>query len=390
MQPLKHKAVNWIDGMKISKEHFIQQESFFTESIRDGVATQINKLNYGLLSPLSENGNSINVNISVDPSKIIRVRLHECHAITSNGERIEIVTNEGQKLNSDADKLTADYDFNDTKEKTFFAVLSVNLFARKPVGTQDANEIPPRYPYSVPQYTVEILPISQITNSPNALLMLGKLQISSGRMMVVEKYIPPCVMVRNHPRLLDTYYNLGNQLGETANLNLSIVQKAHAKSQSTSLVRSFMVLSEKITDFLAATLGRFMWIVADMPPVYLIETFIQFAYVVKFSLERLPPKDKEELLAYFSEWTEMTIQEINERISVMLKCEYNHDDLAKALATAEEFMTTIHTIFSRLNALDFIGKKKGERAFVQERPYNSENEVEKPLEPKKGFSFRVD
>ncbi|MEP7170338.1 MAG: hypothetical protein ABI855_13285, partial [Bacteroidota bacterium] len=175
----------------------------------------------------------------------------------------------------------------------------------------------------------------------------------------------------------------------TANLNLSIVQKAHAKSQAaSSLVKSFMILSEKVSDFLADNIGRFMWIVSDMPPVYLIENFIRFAYVIKFALERMTPKDKEELLTYFSEWTDMLVPEISEKISAMLRCEYNHDDIAESLRTTEEFMFTIFTIFTKLNALDFIGKKKGERAFVQERSFNAEKEVEIPKkEQKKGWSF---
>lgn len=379
--PLKHKAVNWIDGMKISKEHLIQQESFFTESIRDGVAGQLSKINYGLLSPLAEGGNSINVNITVDPSKIIRVHLLECHAITSNGERIEINTNDAQKQNTDAEKLIAEYDFNDTKEKTFYITISVNLFARKQTGKQLTNEIPPRYPYVDAEYTVQVLPVSQISSSANAMLVVGKLQIAAGRMMVVERFIPPCLMVRNHTGLLDAYYDLGNKLGETANLNISIVQKAHAKSQTTSLVRSFMAFSDKVSDFIAHTLGSFRWTMADLPPVFMIENFVQFAYVIKYSLERLPSKDKEELLSYFSEWTDMTIQEINERISSMIRCEYNHDDIAQSLITAEDFMTTVHTIFSKLNSLDFIGKKKGERAFVQERTISDESEIDEIPRP---------
>ena len=181
MQPIKHKAVNWIDGMKISKEHLVQQESFFTDSLRDATALQLTRLNYGLLSPTMEGGRSLNVKITVDPSKVIRVHVLECHAVTSAGERIEITGDNAVKINNDADKLTADFDFNETKEKTFYVVLSVNLFARNPVGKPDANEIPPRYPFASPQYIVEVLPESQISNSTNAILIIGKLQVERWR-----------------------------------------------------------------------------------------------------------------------------------------------------------------------------------------------------------------
>lgn len=35
IQPIKHFAVNWVDGMKISKDHLVQQEDFMIDSIRD-------------------------------------------------------------------------------------------------------------------------------------------------------------------------------------------------------------------------------------------------------------------------------------------------------------------------------------------------------------------
>lgn len=377
MQPLKYKAVNWQDGMKISKQHLIQQESFFIDSIRDAAAAQINRFNYGLLPVSSEQGKSLSVKITVDPARIIRAHLLECHAITPAGERVEI----------SGAKLTADLDFSGSKENTFYVTVSVNSFARNPVGTPSADEEPARPPFCEPACLVEIHPESQMSSGHNQVLIIGKLQTLDGRLQVIDHYIPACASVKNFPLLLDKYYTLGNQLGEIANLNLSIVQKIHAKSQSTTLVRSFMALSEKVSDFLAENLARFMWIVSEMQPVFLVENFIRFAYVFRFTLERMPPKDKEELLTYFSEWTDMTVAQINERISVMIRSEYDHDDIMQSLSRAEDLMTTIHTIFTRLHSLDFIGKKKGGGAFVTELPADQVTQDVKPQEQKKGWSF---
>ncbi len=377
MQPLKNKAVNWQDGMKISKDHLIQQESFFIERVRDASSININNLNYGLLSVSHDSGKSLNVKITVDPAKIIKVHLLECHAINAGGERIEIT----------GGKLTADFDYSESKEKNFYVIIGVNLFARNAVGSPAPNEEPARLPYCEPTYQLEILPESQMGSRENSLLIIGKLQTTNGRLQVIDEFIPPSSSVKNFPLLLEKYHSLGNQMGETANLNLSIVQKIHAKSQATSLVKSLMTLSEKVSDFLAENLAKFMGIVSEMPPVYLVENFIRFAYMMRFTLERMPPKDKEELLTYFSEWTDMTVSQINERISSMLRCEYKHDDIQESLSKAEEFMLMVHTIFSKLNALDFIGKKKGGGAFVTELPADQVKQEVKPQDQKKGWSF---
>ncbi len=377
MQPLKYKAVNWVDGMKISKEHLIHQESFLIERIRDASSATINNLNYGLLSAGHDGGKSLNVKITVDPAKIIKAHLLECNAINTAGERITIA----------GGKLTADLDYSTSKEKTFYVTISVNLFARKATGSPDANEEPARLPYCEPSYQLEILPESQLSGAENFLLIIGKLHTTDGRLQVIDDFIPPSSAVKNFPLLLEKYYLLGNQLGETANLNLSIVQKIHAKSQATSIVKSFMTLSEKLSDFLAENLPKFMGIISEMPPVYLVENFIRLAYMLRFSLERMPPKDKEELLTYFSEWTDMNVSQINERISGMLRCEYNHDDIQQSLSKAEDFMLMVHTIFTKLNSLDFIGKKKGGGAFVTELPADQVKQEVKPQDQKKGWSF---
>lgn len=380
MQPLKYKAVNWQDGMKISKDHLIQQESFLVENIRDASASFINSLNYGLLNPLNAGGKSLNLKIAVDPAKIIKAHLLECHAFNSCGERIEIT--EG--------KLTADFDYSDSKEKSFYVTVSMNLFARVATGVPSASEEPARLPFCEPSYRLDILPESQISLNNNTLLIIGKLQTSDGRLRVIEDFIPPSAAVKNFSPLSEKYYSLGNQLGEIANLNLSIVQKIHAKSQTTSLIKSFMILSEKISDFLAGNLPRFMGIISDMPPVYLIETFTHFAYLIRFTLERMPPKDKEELLTYFSEWTDMNISQINEKIAAMIRNEYKHDDIQQSLLRAEDFMAMMHTIFTKLNSLDFIGKKKGGGAFVTELPADQVKQEIKPQDQKKGWSFLAD
>ena len=45
---LTHYPVNWIDGMKLSSSHFIAEQDFVTDSVRDAIALQTTDLNYGL------------------------------------------------------------------------------------------------------------------------------------------------------------------------------------------------------------------------------------------------------------------------------------------------------------------------------------------------------
>ena len=60
---LTHYLVNWIDGMKLSSSHFIAEQDFVTDSIRDAIALQTTDLNYGL-QPVA--GDSVKMQVLMD------------------------------------------------------------------------------------------------------------------------------------------------------------------------------------------------------------------------------------------------------------------------------------------------------------------------------------
>ncbi|HMT28086.1 MAG TPA: hypothetical protein PKD91_02280 [Bacteroidia bacterium] len=379
--------MNWVDGMKMNKEHFEQTDSYIKDLARDVLALQLNDLNYGLCLPVETGSVSLNIKISIDPSKIIRVQLISCRAITSGGSRIEFGHNQSLKLNADSDKLLTEYHFDDTKDKLFYVIISTNIHARIPVGQPDAEETPPRFPFVSPEYQLQILPESQINISQiqyNSLIV-GCLAYHSGKMRVIEDFIPPCTMVNCYPLLQESYFKLGNLLGETGKNIAITIDKIHGKSQSTSLVKSCLSLCNVVSDFVADNMGSYRWIIANQPPVYMLDCFLRLAYKISITLNNLPVKDKEELINYICEWVDEVPADINEKINKLIRAEYQHNDISTTLNIADEFMQMTHNIFLKLSQLDFIGKKKGERAFVQEKPVVTEQPP--PDKGSKGWSF---
>ncbi len=389
LPPFRYNSVNWVDGMKINKEHFEQTDAYFKDLSRDSIALFLNDVNYGLCSPSAENSTSLNLKISIDPSKIIHAQLLHCRAVTPGGARIEFGMNQQLKVNAEESKLMADYHFDDTREKNFYVLLSVNPHAKIPVGQPDTEEIPPRFPFVTAEYQLQILPESQVSFSPPSYnsIIIGHLTFESGKMKQKENFIPPCMMVNCHPELLDAYFRLGNLLGETGKNVAVIVDKIHGKSQATSLVKSCMILCNEITDFVSDNLGSYRWIIANQPPVFMMDCFLRLAYKVSMTLSTLPVKDKEEMINYICEWIDEGPAEINDKINKLIRSEYQHYNIASTLSVVEDFMQMIHSIFFKLAQLDFIGKKKGERAFVQEKPVINEQPPQEKSGGSKGWSF---
>src|ERR1700733_8442480 len=122
LPPLKYYNVNWVDGMKLTRNHFLDQENAFVERMRDSLGIYLTSYNYGLLSPEPGSTNSLQHTADVDRATFLRVKVTQCRAITPSGARIEILANHPFKQN-----LVAEYNLSgSTHGKLLYIVISVN------------------------------------------------------------------------------------------------------------------------------------------------------------------------------------------------------------------------------------------------------------------------
>jgi len=95
---LKYKQVNWIDGMKINKDHFISLENHFVARSIDWNNQLLNHNIYGLLPHRANKEKFLSVKTIIDNQNYLNVKVESCHAITQGGYRIEI---SGEELTND-------------------------------------------------------------------------------------------------------------------------------------------------------------------------------------------------------------------------------------------------------------------------------------------------
>ena len=112
---ITHYPVNWIDGMKLSSSHFIAEQDFVTDSLRDAIALQTTDLNYGL-QPVA--GDSVKMHVLLDHYNQLQLTLEECHAITPNGIRIQISASQEEQT------LTLSKDMTEMKGNAIFSVIT--------------------------------------------------------------------------------------------------------------------------------------------------------------------------------------------------------------------------------------------------------------------------
>src|SRR5690606_38957862 len=87
---IKNFPINWIDGMKISKDHFNQLQSHIHDLKKDSISIFLTHNDYGFLP--SELNNNADLSVTVDTHNNLKVTITRLKAVTPNGKRIEITS----------------------------------------------------------------------------------------------------------------------------------------------------------------------------------------------------------------------------------------------------------------------------------------------------------
>lgn len=360
--------VNWVDGMKINKNHFISQENSISDRISDVLRSGINQYNYGLLPSGGERETPVKIVIYLDNQHTLRAKVFECSAITPGGGRIYI--SESIDLQGFTIPIPESvYEVTPTSQEDLYVALSINHFKQLPVGTLDPAEEPPRHPFTVPDCKVHLIPESQLgkKESGTNLVLIGKVHVSEKGAELDKDYIPPCTSIQSHPKLVSFHTEFDKFLSQLEVDTVTIIKKIREKEQTNTLAVTLETIAEPLLYYLSTNILRFRWNIPVQPPIEMCELIAQCARIIKNALEANPGKAKEELLNYFTEWCTLNQGDFESILFRTVNFEYQHSNLQKTVATMLQFADIISALFSKLSTLEYIGKKKETSIFVKEQ-----------------------
>lgn len=358
----KYRAVNWADGMKINKEHFIETEHFFVDQIRDASSLMMNSYNFGVLCPLPGSAAMLSdFSATQSGTSQLNVSINHYHAITPGGVRIHIAE---EPLTSTI-KLAqlAEQDEGGIKEEKishFYVILVVSLHEKVYQGNPDPEEIPIRQPYTLPKYEIQVVPEDSLNfNQLGAYhLIIGRIRKHGNDISKDEAFIPPAVSVVSNEKLKQHYLRTMEQLADIQSLSQQIVQKINFKNQKSPVAINVKHLCAAILDYCAHTYFDLRNIVPQQPPVKLIDLMAQLANKVLTFVRVLPESEKEELLNYFFEWSDITPVLFTDRLSQVIDIQYNHHNNAEYFSSINAMMNNVIVVLQRLNTLEYIGVKR--------------------------------
>ncbi|MFD0862851.1 hypothetical protein ACFQ1M_11615 [Sungkyunkwania multivorans] len=366
MKQNNYLRVNWIDGMKINKNHFIELENAFVQLSRDHTAVGLNQVNFGLL-PKSDAEEAIDLKLSMDGQDTIIVQLNKCKAVTAGGYVINITKEIASELENVGHLIKAEYNF-DKSETECYVVLSVNPYVRVPVGDSDPQEEPPRHPFVLPSYQISIIPSSDINQKEYGLhhITIGRIHIDDGAPTLAEDFIPPCTSIQSHQDLQYVFGEIHTFFNAMEKYAMNITQKIFQKKQSNELAKMTFTICQGMLQYISSMLPEFRLRDKYAPPIVMVTRLMSLARIIKNGMDVYVGTGKEELLNYLSDWADLNQGAFENILIEMIEIEYQHTDLNKALAKIASFTKLMMLLFKKLNELDYIGKKSDANIFVKE------------------------
>jgi hypothetical protein len=382
----KYFPVNWIDGMKINKDHFIAQDNATIDALHRSISLNLSSIRYGLRQPSIGGDDTFRVIITADNQNSISVNVLNCKAVTPGGMLINIPTLPYQDENG---TVTATFPVTSTDSSLFYIVLTVHPFDRLPAGSPDLNENPPRFPYTQPNYKIEIADEAryrQLGFNPYA-LTIGRFSTDGSSIRVDEEYIPPSISVNAHTDLLQLHAELDQFFAGLEIYCSQIVQKIFKKNQQNELNDVTRYLCERMMLYLGETITAMRRTILYQPPVTLFASVSGLARTMKNTIDLRIGSGKDQLINYFSHWSGMSQGELDILMSTVANLAYNHNNINESILPVVKFVKLMTSLFETLSNLEFIGKlKEGVSIFIKEEPKQTANDTP-PVKAKRKFTM---
>lgn len=373
--PIKKTNVNWVDGMKISKGHLIQTEDYFIDVVRDATNMRLTNNNFGLLPPYKGERLSSDFDIVERITNHVEIKLRQCNAITAGGCRININPTDYSEY------LLLDYSFeNDDEYKKEYekneywdVILVIKPFDRIPIGFPDPEETPPRHPDASPSYKLFIKPAGQINSHEFGMhhLIIGRVAKIGDRYEVDTSYIPPCVSMLSHPDLKKYYEDFGKLLNDIETSSQKIIQKIHERENNSDIAKNINMVCENLLTYIAQVYYNFRNNGRFFTPSETVDVFSSLAHVCFVAIQFMSKKNKEEMLQYFYEWSDVTPGNFTELLGNTLEIVYDHHNIRIIMEQVKQFLSVFAALWVKLSTLEYIGQHR-ENIVVAEKVQKKE------------------
>ena len=354
MKTIIHLPINWVNGLKLTSRHFFANHYSLTEALNREAERNLTSYNYGLGEELEGIGSNLEIDISGDTMSSLCVRLKSCNAITKSG--LPIIYYEG--LYGD-EKPSASISESDMQadDSEYMVLVSVDPYHLFPVGEPDPEEVPLHHPYVLPSIKLHIVPKSQVNKSfySQNFLLLAEVYRHGNTYKINHQYIPPVQRSAYYEGIKTFISQLSHTLRSIKEDVKLIYSKNVADKRRDTLANNTFELCKAFNTFYNSKIFFIEQIAQEQPPINIVQSVNELANGLNATLQSFSETEREELLQYLYEWTNVTPSEFVTTIEKVIGLIYDHTDINQSLQTISALISLLSRMFHKMSELEYIG-----------------------------------
>lgn len=236
-------------------------------------------------------------------------------------------------------------------------LISVDPYHLIPVGEPDPEEVPLHHPYVLPSIKLHIVPKNQVNKSfySQNFLLVAEVCRQGNTYKINHQYIPPVQHSACHDGIKTFISQLARTLQSIKEDVKLIYSRNVADKRRDTLANNTFELCKAFSAFYNSRIFFIEQIALEQPPIYLVQAVNELANGLNSALQSLSETEREQLLQYFYEWTNVTPSEFITKIESLTKLMYDHTNINHSLQTAGAFVTLLSNMFHKMSELEYIG-----------------------------------
>lgn len=355
MNKIKNYPINWTDGVRINKQHFLGHYYNMVETQKNIYLSSLNDFNYGVGEQIEGNIKNIEIETVKNSDASIIVKLKSCNAITRSG--FHIIYYEGLYGDHVPMLTFQPSDMIDMSKQNLYIVVSVSPYSLVPVGEPDPDAIPLHHPYALPKIELSVISEHQANLSflKNNFLVIGRLTIQKNSLSINADYIPPVQKICYYERLANFMTSLIKSLQHIKEYGLLVYRKNTINNKTNTLAKNTFLLCEDFNRFHNQYIFYLEHIVSQESPIHIARTISVLANYLSTSLNLMKERERESLLQYYYEWSNIKPSEITQIIGKIISINYNHLDIEQSILDISEFIAILERLFKKMSELEYIG-----------------------------------
>ncbi|WP_289145761.1 hypothetical protein [uncultured Bacteroides sp.] len=354
MKTIIYLPVNWVNGLKLTSQHFFANHYCLMETLNREAGRNLTSYNYGLGEELEGIGSNLEIDISGDTMSNLCVRLKSCNAITKGG--LPIIYYEGLYGDQKPSASISESDMQ-AEDSEYMVLVSVDPYHSVPVGEPDPDEVPLHHPYVLPNIKLHIIPKSQVNKSfySQNFLLLAEVCRYGNTYKINHQYIPPVQRSAYYDGIKTFISQLSRTLRNIKEDVKLIYSRNVADKRRDTLANNTFELCKAFNTFYNSNIFFIEQMAHEEPPINLVQSVNELANGLNATLQSFSETEREELLQYFYEWTNVTPSEFVTKIEKVTGLIYDHTDINQSLQTTGALITLLSRMFHKMSELEYIG-----------------------------------